>query len=150
MAKKKSTAKPKPKPKSKATDVGKAKDFTLEAPQPIRKRLKAELKPLLVHYGKAAAAFSYGSWESGVKSLIDAAATLRGVDKPEQLAWRLIYSSLVRAADKLLEEAATSRLFLKAAKSDPESIADKVLKQLEADDVILDSDFFEYRTACSC
>ncbi|MFT5466893.1 MAG: hypothetical protein ACI8UO_001994 [Verrucomicrobiales bacterium] len=128
----------------KAAKKNPSADFTLEEPTSIRKRLKPDIKSLLVNLGKTVVAFTFQKWDAGIKSLIDAAASISAKSKPEQLAWRLVYTALAKAADKLLEEAATSDIILERGTANPDTLADKALEALKSSEAILAPDFFDH------
>ncbi len=67
------------------------------------KSIKADFKELFKSLGKAAINTALGKWDSVATDVVDGAAALGLAETPEEIAWLLIYRSLIQAMASLVE-----------------------------------------------
>ncbi|MDJ0737453.1 MAG: pentapeptide repeat-containing protein [Nostocaceae cyanobacterium] len=108
------------------------------------KSIQADFKELFKSLGKAAIDTALGKWDSVATDVVDASAALGLATKPEEIAWLLIYRSLVQAMVSLLE--GNQELLIKKPNiEDINTICDYRLNlSLESLELCIDQDFFRH------
>jgi uncharacterized protein YjbI with pentapeptide repeats len=118
--------------------------FLVERPVSFWNRpLKADFPKLFASFGAAIGAFTFQKWDSGIKSILEAATAISLEAPPAQVAWRLIFISLARASDALIEEAVSFQLFNTDDKECAAKAA-RIAAKFEDETIELAPDFFEY------
>ncbi|MDZ8140763.1 MAG: pentapeptide repeat-containing protein [Nostoc sp. DedQUE04] len=105
------------------------------------KPIKADFKELFKSLGKVAIDGALGKWEEVAKGALDATAALGLGSAPEEVAWLLIYRSLVEAIVSLIK-GNQELLFEKPNESDLELLCDRLNHSLESIELRIDQDFF--------
>ncbi|MFN6527081.1 pentapeptide repeat-containing protein [Nostoc sp. ChiSLP03a] len=105
------------------------------------KPIKADFKELFKSLGKVAIDGALGKWEEVAKGALDATAALGLGSAPEEVAWLLIYRSLVEAIVSLVK-GNQELLFEKPNESDLELLCDRLNDSLESIELRIDQDFF--------
>lgn len=140
MEKRKSTRKRSTRKKSVAKT---SFDFTTKKPISVWNRpLEADFASFFGHLGKSVAGFAFAKWDSAAKSVIDALGAIGLKAAPEELAWRLIFTALIRASDRLVQEAAFGDLFEQNDFVEAER-AVKYITAFESLEISLEPDFFQ-------
>ncbi|MEH2199281.1 pentapeptide repeat-containing protein [Nostoc sp.] len=116
--------------------------FSVSKPVALwNKPIKADFKELFKSLGKVAIDGALGKWEEVAKGALDATAALGLADAPEEVAWLLIYRSLVEAIVSLVK-GNQELLFEKPNESDLELLCDRLNDSLERIELRIDQDFF--------
>jgi uncharacterized protein YjbI with pentapeptide repeats len=105
------------------------------------KPIQADFKELFKSMGKATVDGALGKWEELAKDVIEASAALGLAETPEEVAWVLIYRSLVQAMLSLMKE---NFLFLEPKKKNLNDFCDRQLNlSLETRELSIDQKFFQ-------
>ena len=115
----------------------------LSVKKPVKlwnKKLQTNFKDLFKSLGKAAINGGLGNWSGVGASMVDASAALGLQDEPGEIAWLLIYKSLVRAIFALAES--NQDLLLVNQTKDLEKLCGQLDLSLEDMELSLSSDFF--------
>jgi len=107
------------------------------------KSINADFRELFKSLGKAGIGGVLGKWEEVAKDTVEATAALGLTDKPEEIAWLLIYRSLTQALFDLVE-GNKELLIEKPNTSDFELLSNNLNQSLESIEVRIDQDFFKY------
>jgi uncharacterized protein YjbI with pentapeptide repeats len=123
--------------------VNQESGFSVSKPVKLwNKSINADFKELFKSLGKAGIDGLLGKWEEVAKDALDATAALGLTDKPEEIAWLLIYRSLTQAVFDLVE-GNKELLIEKPNASDFELLSNNLNKSLESIEVHIDQDFFK-------
>jgi uncharacterized protein YjbI with pentapeptide repeats len=115
--------------------------FSVTKPVSVwNKPIKADFKELFKALGKAAADSAFGNWNNVALDVVDASAALGLSTEPEEVAWLLIYRSLIQAMSSLLEG---NKELLVNKPDNLETFGDRVAQSLENMELTIDQDFFQ-------
>jgi Pentapeptide repeats (8 copies) len=106
------------------------------------KSINADFRELFKSLGKAGIDGVLGKWEEVAKDTVEATAALGLTDKPEEIAWLLIYRSLTQALFDLVE-GNKELLIEQPNKSDFELLSSNLNQSLESIEVQIDQYFFK-------
>ncbi|MEH2117067.1 pentapeptide repeat-containing protein [Nostoc sp.] len=116
--------------------------FSVSKPVALwNKPIKADFKELFKSLSKGVIDGVLGKWEEVAKDAVEATAALGLAAAPEEVAWLLIYRSLVEAIVSLIKEN-QELLFEKPNESDLELLCDRLNDSLETIELRIDQDFF--------
>jgi uncharacterized protein YjbI with pentapeptide repeats len=105
------------------------------------KPINADFKELFKSLGKGVIDGVLGKWEEVAKDALDGVTALGLTAAPEEVAWLLIYRSLVEAIVSLIK-GNQELLFEKPNESDLELLCDRLNHSLESIELRIDQDFF--------
>ncbi|MBW4686661.1 MAG: pentapeptide repeat-containing protein [Komarekiella atlantica HA4396-MV6] len=105
------------------------------------KPINADFKELFKSLGKGVINGVFGQWGEVAKDAVEATAALGLAAAPEEVAWLLIYRSLVEAIVSLVK-GNQELLFAKPNESDLEELCDRLNDSLESIELHIDQDFF--------
>ncbi|QLE43987.1 hypothetical protein FD723_28490 [Nostoc sp. C052] len=116
--------------------------FSVSKPVALwNKPIKADFKELFKSLGKGAINGVLGQWGEVAKDALEATTALGLSAAPEEVAWLLIYRSLVEAIVSLVK-GNQELLFEKPNESDLELLCDRLNHSLESIELRIDQDFF--------
>ncbi|MEH2073940.1 MAG: pentapeptide repeat-containing protein [Nostoc sp.] len=116
--------------------------FSISKPVALwNKPIKADFKELFKSLGKGVIDGVLGKWEEVAKDAVEATAALGLAAAPEEVAWLLIYRSLVEAIVSLVK-GNQELLFEKPNQSDLELLCDRLNDSLVSIELRIDQDFF--------
>ncbi|WP_335068438.1 pentapeptide repeat-containing protein [Nostoc sp.] len=116
--------------------------FSVSKPVALwNKPIKADFKELFKSLSKGVIDGVLGKWEEVAKDAVEATAALGLAAAPEEVAWLLIYRSLVEAIVSLVK-GNQELLFAKPNQSDLELLCDRLNDSLESIELRIDQDFF--------
>ncbi|WP_334924198.1 pentapeptide repeat-containing protein [Nostoc sp.] len=116
--------------------------FSVSKPVALwNKPIKADFKELFKSLGKGVIDGVLGKWEEVAKDAVDGVTALGLGSAPEEVAWLLIYRSLVEAIVSLVK-GNQELLFEKPNDSDFELLCDRLNHSLESIELRIDQDFF--------
>lgn len=116
--------------------------FSVSKPVALwNKPIKADFKELFKSLGKGVINGVFGQWGEVAKDAVEATAALGLGSAPEEVAWLLIYRSLVEAIVSLVK-GNQELLFAKPNESDFEELCDRLNHSLESIELRIDQDFF--------
>lgn len=116
--------------------------FSVSKPVALwNKPINADFKELFKSLGKGVINGVLGQWGEVAKDALEATAALGLAAAPEEVAWLLIYRSLVEAIVSLIK-GNQELLFEKPNESDLELLCDRLNHSLESIELRIDQDFF--------
>ncbi|MCC5607289.1 pentapeptide repeat-containing protein [Nostoc sp. CHAB 5834] len=116
--------------------------FSVSKPVALwNKPIKADFKELFKSLGKGVINGVFGQWGEVAKDAVEATAALGLGSAPEEVAWLLIYRSLVEAIVSLVK-GNQELLFEKPNESDLDLLCDRLNDSLESIELRIDQDFF--------
>ncbi|MBN4003969.1 pentapeptide repeat-containing protein [Nostoc sp. LPT] len=118
--------------------------FSVSKPVALwNKPIKADFKELFKSLSKGVIDGVLGKWEEVAKDAVEATAALGLAAAPEEVAWLLIYRSLVEAIVSLVK-GNQELLFEKPNEKDLELLCDRLNHSLESIELRIDQDFFSH------
>ncbi|WP_334724743.1 hypothetical protein [Nostoc sp.] len=124
------------------TAMSNTSGFSVSKPVALwNKPIKADFKELFKSLSKGVIDGVLGKWEEVAKDAVEATAALGLAAAPEEVAWLLIYRSLVEAIVSLVK-GNQELLFEKPNQSDLELLCDRLNDSLESIELRIDQDFF--------
>ena len=116
--------------------------FSVSKPVALwNKPIKANFKELFKSLGKGVINGAPGQWGEVAKDAVEATAALGLGSAPGEVAWLLIYRSLVEAIESLVK-GNQELLFEKPNESDLDLLCDRLNHSLESIELRIDQDFF--------
>jgi dihydroneopterin aldolase len=116
--------------------------FSVSKPVALwNKPINADFKELFKSLGKGVINGVFGQWGEVAKDAVEATAALGLGSAPEEVAWLLIYRSLVEAIVSLIK-GNQELLFEQPNESDLELLCDRLNHSLESIELRIDQDFF--------
>ncbi|MEH2104713.1 pentapeptide repeat-containing protein [Nostoc sp.] len=124
------------------TAMSNTSGFSVSKPVALwNKPIKADFKELFKSLGKGVIDGVLGKWEEVAKDAVEGVTALGLAAAPEEVAWLLIYRSLVEAIVSLVK-GNQELLFEKPNQSDFELLCDRLNHSLESIELRIDQDFF--------
>ncbi|MDZ7970147.1 MAG: pentapeptide repeat-containing protein [Nostoc sp. DedSLP03] len=122
--------------------MGNTSGFSVSKPVALwNKPINADFKELFKSLGKGVINGVLGQWGEVAKDAVEATSALGLGSAPEEVAWLLIYRSLVQAIVSLIK-GNQELLFEKPNESDLELLCDRLNDSLESIELRIDQDFF--------
>ncbi|MEH2253514.1 pentapeptide repeat-containing protein [Nostoc sp.] len=124
------------------TAMSNTSGFSISQPVALwNKPIKADFKELFKSLSKGVIDGVLGKWDEVAKDAVEATAALGLAAAPQEVAWLLIYRSLVQAIVSLVK-GNQELLFEKPNQSDLEELCDRLNDSLESIELYIDQDFF--------
>ncbi len=115
----------------------------------LNRAIKVSFKDFFTNLGKAVISGIASEWVGASKSVIDTIGSIRlKEEKPEELAWQLIFISITSATDRLVEEAVKGTHLNPVDKDKIEPLAEKLNVVLEGHKVTINHLFFDDPRSC--